>query len=691
MYQYIWRYKYLLSVIILVVFSICLNQLLKANIFFDSERIIKELEAANVDVSVLDDNNLLFFGVSFEDSISYQDMLDVDTFHKSLKKSKYVKRVFSIINDRQIINTGLFPITKKVMRISDEESFKNSLKQIDERGNNFLSIDGKKLLFLIENESGLSKDDNRKFVNSLYSTDLNENMSSVNVSGRSPSELYFEKKVIQEFIILTIVSGLLCFLFLLFITKNLRLVILTVFSVIASIVVSLGLSQILFGGIELVMIITPAILFIVCLSDIMHLTNKQSKITVSKELFFLSRIDTVGKAVALTSITTAMSFLTFLVNDIMPILRFGLITSIGVVFTLFIALLVYAISIDKNFNESKPLLSFQRLTDTVIYKLKNGQKSKSFHLVMGALIFIGIYGVANVKIDNYLTDEINKKSEMYKQTAFFDNHFGGIKPITIFLDKENIGDLSILSQVEKSIEKLGFVVDFSNTNTSAMMLEQLGFADQELVGKYFYICRTGDEGSLATLKKLNALETEYLSNDLTFNYSGAGYLFDLLGNDLTKQLILGLLIAIFSIGLVFFLLNKFDFNYFIIAIVPNLTPIVVCIGLLFCGGFYFSLSNAFIFTIVFGLIIDDSIHLISAYTNARKRKVSQIEALDLVVSRTGDAIIKTTLIVIICLFPLSFSEFKSVSQLSVITIISAFVAVFFDLVYLPLIIKRLTK
>jgi predicted RND superfamily exporter protein len=664
---------------------------LKANIFFDSERIIKELEAANVDVSVLDDNNLLFFGVSFEDSISYQDMLDVDTFHKSLKKSKYVKRVFSIINDRQIINTGLFPITKKVMRISDEESFKNSLKQIDERGNNFLSTDGKKLLFLIENESGLSKDDNRKFVNSLYSTDLNENMSSVNVSGRSPSELYFEKKVIQEFIILTIVSGLLCFLFLLFITKNLRLVILTVFSVIASIVVSLGLSQILFGGIELVMIITPAILFIVCLSDIMHLTNKQSKITVSKELFFLSRIDTVGKAVALTSITTALSFLTFLVNDIMPILRFGLITSIGVVFTLFIALLVYAISIDKNFNKSKPLLSFQRFTDTVIYKLKNGQKSKSFHLVMGALIFIGIYGVANVKIDNYLTDEINKKSEMYKQTAFFDNHFGGIKPITIFLDKENIGDLSILSQVEKSIEKLGFVVDFSNTNTSAMMLEQLGFADQELVGKYFYICRTGDEGSLATLKKLNALETEYLSNDLTFNYSGAGYLFDLLGNDLTKQLILGLLIAIFSIGLVFFLLNKFDFNYFIIAIVPNLTPIVVCIGLLFCGGFYFSLSNAFIFTIVFGLIIDDSIHLISAYTNARKRKVSQIEALDLVVSRTGDAIIKTTLIVIICLFPLSFSEFKSVSQLSVITIISAFVAVFFDLVYLPLIIKRLTK
>ena len=65
--------------------------------------------------------------------------------------------------------------------------------------------------------------------------------------------------------------------------------------------------------------------------------------------------------------------------------------------------------------------------------------------------------------------------------------------------------------------------------------------------------------------------------------------------------------------------------------------------------------------------------------------------LNYVISNTGDAIVKTTLIVLMCLLPLSFSEFKSVSQLSLITMISAFVAVFFDLVYLPLIIKRLTN
>ena len=84
MYSFIWRFKYALLSFSLVLFAFCLYQLSNANIYFDSERIINELEAANVEINVLDDNNLLFFGMSFEDSITYEDMLDVNAYHKSL-------------------------------------------------------------------------------------------------------------------------------------------------------------------------------------------------------------------------------------------------------------------------------------------------------------------------------------------------------------------------------------------------------------------------------------------------------------------------------------------------------------------------------------------------------------------------------------------------------------------------------
>ena len=101
-------------------------------------------------------------------------------------------------------------------------------------------------------------------------------------------------------------------------------------------------------------------------------------------------------------------------------------------------------------------------------------------------------------------------------------------------------------------------------------------------------------------------------------------------------------------------------------------------------NFYLSLSNAFIFTIVFGLIVDDSIHIISAYLRRLNKDRHGQELMNNVVKTTGKAVVKTTL-VIICLFPQYF-EFKSVSQLGTVTIICAIIAVLFDLIYLPALI-----
>ena len=108
-------------------------------------------------------------------------------------------------------------------------------------------------------------------------------------------------------------------------------------------------------------------------------------------------------------------------------------------------------------------------------------------------------------------------------------------------------------------------------------------------------------------------------------------------------------------------------------------------------GFYLSLSNAFIFAIVFGLIVDDSIHIISAYSINRKAKKTVKEALTYCKDNTFNAIIKTTIIIIVSLIPLLFSEFKSISQLANITILSAIIALVFDLLFLPLFLKRFIK
>ena len=688
-YKLIWRFKYHLSFICLLLFSFGLYQLSNVNIYFDSERIINELEADNLDIKIIDDNNLIFLGISFEKTPSYEDFIAIKEFDKQLRNSKFVNRLFSIINDRKVIQTGLFPIVRKTLDLESNKTLEKSLLNIKNNRNNFITPNSKNFMFLIESKSNIDREKYYEFIQTLYETNINSKKLKISVAGRTPSELYFQKKVISEFVSITLISSILCFILLFFITQNLKLVLLTVFSVFASIVISLGFSQLMFGGIELVMIITPAILFIVCISDIMHLTNKQSKDNKNKFDFFNLRMNIVGKAVILTSLTTAMSFLTFLVNDILPIVRFGIITSIGVAFTLFIALLIYSISIDLEFNHTKPIKLIRKFTDSILIWIKTLRESRMFHFITCLCITIGIYSVFNVKIDNYLTDEINKKSELFKQTSYFDKYFGGIKPITIFIEKSDNINNKYLQNVENFILSKGFVIDFNSTKMNGILSKSLNKMIPNSENQHFFVCRTGDIGSLSSLNYLNELEKNF--TNANFKYSGAGYLFDLLGNDLTKRLIYGLIIAIITIGVVFFIINNFNLNYFLIAMIPNIVPIIVCIGALYQTGFYFSLSNAFIFTIVFGLIIDDSIHVISAYSYHRKRGIKKSKSLKLIVSNTGTAVIKTTFVVLICLFPLAFSEFKSVSQLSIITIISAIIAIFFDLIYLPLIIKRLTN
>ena len=678
-YNFIWKFKYHLALIILCVFLYSIFKLSNAQIYFDSERIINELKTEIDSPQLIDDNNLIFLGFELYDSLNtIEDYKIIDSFHNKLKRSPNTKRVFSIINDRKIIESGLIPIFKKTLNLKSKNSLSESLNEIKSKKNNFITKDLKNIFFLIESEKSIEKEELKNFINSLYNLKIHPKQKDVYIAGRSPSEIYFQKKVINEFLIITAISATLCFIFLFLISQNLKLVLLTVLSVIICIVVTLGLSQLIFGGIELIMIITPAILFIVCISDIMHFTNKQKKVIKDKYDFFIKRIDKVGKAIILTSFTTAISFLTFIFNDIPPISRFGIITSFGVLFTLLTAITIYAISIEKEFHYAKPIKILNNLISNLGEYFSKEKRTKIFHFSVFGLILFGLYATFNTKIDNYLTDEINQKSLIYKHTNYFDKNFGGIKPIIIEI-KSNPKNIEI-SEIKEFLKKLNFTVDF---NSQKSILNLTKSDNPQLV------CRVKDEGSLKTLSNLQKLETKF--NTIEFTYSGAGHLFDMLGNNLTKKLIYGLLIAIITIGIIFFLINNFKLSYFLIATIPNVIPIIVCLGVLYNFSFYFSLSNAFIFTIVFGLIIDDSIHVISAYSKQRQLGLSQDESIKEVLSRTGIAVIKTTFIVLICLLPLAFSEFKSVSQLSFITIICAVIAVFFDLIYLPKIIKKLTK
>jgi len=636
-------------------------------VYFDSERII---ELSNVDKDIIeksiDDSNLLLLGVKLDEEFSYVSAKSIKDVIDQLDSNYYVKSVKSIFNERVLLSESFIPIPIKLVSLKSADNFNNSLNNIKNFKSHFISNDLKNLLFVIKCKNLVDEELKIDFINDLEIKFSNISRANINVTGQIKSEIYMKQKILNEIIIFIIFSVLLCSVMLWYFIRGIKLVFACVSSIILSICYSFSISNFLFGGIELIMIIIPAIIFIITISDFMHLLNHKH-LTSNKYKLFNYQLLNIGKPVFLTSLTTAIGFLSFTFGSFEPLMRFGIVTTLSIFICLFIIVTSYALVIDLNLiSRVKEKLTIKTLE--FIFKVFDHNKK----IVVSFFLFLSVIGIVSINIDNFLTDEINPKSELYKEINYFEKNFGGIKPLSFSLvnsDKSSTGDFTEFLASKKT--------------TTDIVFER---KDTTLVK-----ARINDIGAVESKKLYNAI------NDFTDNYKydfsigGVGYLFDQISNELTYEVLIGLLLAIVLIGFIFVVINDFNLRYLFVSLIPNLVPMLSCLGVLSFFGFYLSLSNAFIFAIVFGLIVDDSIHIISAYSINRKSKLSIAQSIKYCYDNTFHAVIKTTLIIIVTLIPLLFSEFKSISQLAYITMISALFALIFDLLILPVLLRKFIK
>jgi predicted RND superfamily exporter protein len=689
MIKFVWKHKYKLLSLIILCFIFSIFTLKNPKIFYDSERILQYADGVEIEQEVnINSSNLFLVGVEYDNKIIFDDLIKLQSVHQELIDDKNIALSQSVFNDISLFDLNFFLPFFSTQKIENKEDFNLFIEKIEKKGSLFISNDLKKLFYIIELKSDLGEDFNKKFITSLEYKFNKLKASSIYITGQVKAELYIKDKVIQELLYITFFSALLCCLILWFFSRNIKFVSVVITSVLFSIAVSFMISQLLFGGIELVMIIMPAILFIVCISDFMHLVNDNGDTKKSKLEYFKYQINNIGKPVALTSITTAIGFLSFCFSNVLPISRLGIITTIGILISLFVILITYAICIDLNLHVIKGKKALNNKIDNLISGFINFQNSiKAIPLIL-LMSFLCLFGINYFEINNHVNDEFNKSSDLYKEMQFFDKNFGGYKQISFNIEiNENLKLDSIIA-LENEIKSMGFTIDYSLFGSFKDLKSINKNYLQEIKEKQISIkSRMPDIGSKKSLILVNRIKQ--IANDLNIKIQvkGNGYLFDKLSDKITLEILFGLMIAILTICLLFLIISNFNFRYLLIVLIPNTFPIFVCVGLMSLGSFYFSLSNAFIFAIIFGLIVDDSIHIITSFRFNILNGISKEEAINKSLRVTGKAVIKTTMIVIVTLIPLLFSEFNSISQLGLLTIVSAIIAIVFDLIYLPKLIR----
>ena len=689
MIKFVWKHKYKLLSLIVLCFIFSIFTLKNPKIFYDSERILQYADDVEIEQEVnINSSNLFLVGVEFDKNIQFNDLIKLQSVHYELLKDENIALSQSVFNDISLFNLNFFLPFGNNKKIQNKKDFDDFIEKIKKKESLFISKDQKKLFYIIELKSDLGEDFNKNFITNLEYKFNKLGASSIYITGQVKAELYIKDKVIKELLYITFFSALLCCLILWFFSRNIKFVSIVITSVLFSITISFMISQLLFGGIELVMIIMPAILFIVCISDFMHLVNDNGDTKKSKLEYFKYQINNIGKPVALTSITTAIGFLSFCFSNVLPISRLGMITTIGILISLFVILVTYAICIDLNLHIIKGKKALNNKIDNLISGFINFQNSKKSIPLILLMSFLCLFGINYFEINNHVNDEFNKSSDLYKEMQFFDKNFGGYKQVSFNIEIKDDLKLDSIITLENEIKSMGFTIDYSLFGSFKDLKSINKNYLQEIEEKQISIkSRMPDIGSKKSLILIDEIKEIARGLNIKMQVKGNGYLFDKLSDKITLEILFGLMIAILTICLLFLIISNFNFKYLMIILIPNTFPIFVCVGLMSLGSFYFSLSNAFIFAIIFGLIVDDSIHIITSYRFNILRGINKKEAIDKSLRITGKAVIKTTMIIIVTLIPLLFSEFNSISQLGLLTIVSAIIAIVFDLIYLPKLIR----
>ncbi|WP_372681940.1 MMPL family transporter, partial [Desulfosarcina sp.] len=180
---------------------------------------------------------------------------------------------------------------------------------------------------------------------------------------------------------------------------------------------------------------------------------------------------------------------------------------------------------------------------------------------------------------------------------------------------------------------------------------------------------------------------EAFDRDLTWDVTGFGIVISASSHHLVSGQIKSFLMTMAVIFIIMFALFL-SFKVGLIAIVPNLFPIVINFGLMGWFGIELSMATSLIASIAIGLAVDDTIHYLVRFNREFHKDLDDKRALKATIAHIGRPIIFTTLTISAGFFILAFSGFKPTAifgTMMVITMLSALVG---DLILLPILIQR---
>ena len=513
--------------------------------------------------------------------------------------------------------------------------------------------------------------------------------------------------------------------------------------VVPAIVLTLGLMGYAGQSISVLTSVVPIVILVVALSDATHLVVGTREAwrngrTISEAV--VHTFTNLSRSCFFTSLTTALGFAGLIATRNHLIGEFGVLSALAVIvaylvtLTLLPALLAFTKDLGPHQEWGERLWQGILTRVESLLQLPVVWPSAAF----GLLLAVGLIAGSQLRVEAYIIDDLKERDTILEELRWIEDEGFGLFQINVYLDQES--DEGHSPEMLQWIEEFQAFVEEDPAVLGSVGLPQivneLGTAyGTQPVGSD----PTSEIGSaevrtrreIAELLFLAELEDDDALRDVYLRDAGVGQMIILVKDQgsqvlspltarvedrlqshppptgratatgtvklttvLWEQLISRFVPGIaFSIVLVWLALSWMFRSVWLglLAVVPNLVPLVLLLGLMGLGGFDLKPSNILVFAIAFGIVADDTIHFLGALAR-NLRSSNQIHAvLAQTIREVGPALVLVTVVVVAGFTALMASRFQALFLIGLLTASAAVLALLADLVGFPALLRIVAR
>ena len=535
-----------------------------------------------------------------------------------------------------------------------------------------------------------------------------------------------------------LVTSLLFFFFF----RSIRATIIAMFTVIIGVMWAFGILGLLEYEITVLTALIPPLIIVIGIPNCIFLINKyqqEIKLHGNKAKSLQRVITKVGNATLMTNLTTASGFATFILTNSLLLKEFGMVASINIItiflLSLFIIPIIYSYlpaPKDKHLKHlgKNWIIQFVNWTEHMV---KNHRIA--IYVISVSILCISIIGINNIGISGSIIEDMPKKTEFFKDIKFFEKEFEGIMPLEVLIDtKRKKGVLSLASL--KRMDKLqNYIDEVPELSKPLSVVELVKFSKQAYYNnnpEYYQLPNSQERTFLLTYANSGTKKTHFLENYVdstgqfaritTFMKDTETERFDRIEEDLNSEikkifpierynviltgkalvfqkgtkylvnnLILSLSLAVFLIALFMAWMFR-SFKMILVSLIPNLLPLIITAGLMGYIGVPIKPSTILVFSIAFGISVDDTIHFLAKYRQeliANKWKIRK--SVYAALKETGVSMLYTSIVLFFGFSVFAISSFGGTVALGILVSITLLFAMLSNLLLLPSLLLSLER